>query len=260
MAELKKDKRKGLIVTLLVHLIIFLVLLRWVMSTDQAMAVEDGGLMVSFNTAQSGGQDQTNEFAEASESNVDANDDDVTAPQATETVQETVETTESTDAPEVTTEEVKPVEETPKLDNKVKNRLSSLGKRSQKANSDRDQRSGDNPGDDGSGDPSSNNTGPGGDGIGESGIGEWKGNFGGFNISGGKSLNANFEEEGIVLLDICVDRKGNIEINGIAQGTTNYNDELLRLAKEAALSYKFSPKSGTTSGGCGTFRVKFDKR
>ena len=264
--ELTTNKRKGLIATLLIHAIILLLMLQWMLKTDKALAEDDGGLMVTFNTVQSGGPDETTEFSESSES---AQEDD--QPQSEEVVTETqptpvqptnkpeTVTTDAQEAPEVVAEkETKPVKEERQLDQSLKNRLSKLGRTNKTSNSDKDQRSGDGLGNEGTGSPDADNSGPGGSGIGTQGPGKWDGNFGGFSISGGRTIHADIDETGIVILDICVDKSGKIIINGLAPGTTNYNAQLLKLAKDAANSYKFTPRSGTTTGGCGTFKVTFD--
>lgn len=264
--ELTTNKRKGLLATLLIHAILVLLMLQWLLKTDKALAEDEGGLMVTFNTEQSGGPDETTEFSESSEAQV--NEDQ---PQVEETVTESqpvtqpvtqpaTVTTDAEDAPEVTTQkEAKPVKQEPQLDPSLKERLGNFGSRNRTSTSDRDRRSGTGPGKEGTGSRDATNTGPGGSGLGDKGIGDWSGNFGGFHITGGKTILADFEVEGTVILDICVDKTGKLEIRGRAPGTTTYNEQLFKLAKEAALSYKFTPKSGATTAGCGTFKVVFKK-
>ncbi|MFP4448761.1 MAG: energy transducer TonB [Bacteroidales bacterium] len=68
----------------------------------------------------------------------------------------------------------------------------------------------------------------------------------------------NYEEEGKVVVEITVDRNGNVTkaVSGV-KGSTTLDSELLRAAKQAALNAKFDTKRGAPAYQKGTITYNF---
>jgi TonB family protein len=96
--------------------------------------------------------------------------------------------------------------------------------------------------------------------------GSGKGNTGtGFDLSG-RSLSGalpkpeyNIQEEGIVVVEITVDRNGNVvSAEPILRGTTTQNSYLWRVARQAALKARFNSDSDAPAYQKGTITYHFD--
>ncbi|MBR9859464.1 hypothetical protein GYB22_01665 [bacterium] len=106
---------------------------------------------------------------------------------------------------------------------------------------------------DGDGD---NTTGvPGGQGIGKEGPG-WKGGVDGFGVVSDYTPVNREQEFGTVVVEVCVDRNGNvISTKGGQRGTTNTSSYLRKLSEDAAKKFKFkrtASSSDVSSVNCGT--------
>jgi outer membrane biosynthesis protein TonB len=84
-----------------------------------------------------------------------------------------------------------------------------------------------------------------------------------YSLKGRKSLALpkppnNFKEGGIVVVEITVDRKGNV-IKAIPgyRGTTSTNETLINMAKQAALNAKFDPNPDAAEEQKGTITYNF---
>jgi hypothetical protein len=106
----------------------------------------------------------------------------------------------------------------------------------------------------------------GGTGTGNEGTGTGSGPDGGgvkYSLTGRRvakkpNISANSKDVGIVVVNITVDRAGNvIKAEPGARGTTTLNADKLREAKNAALSTKFSPKADGPEEQYGTMTVSF---
>ena len=106
----------------------------------------------------------------------------------------------------------------------------------------------------------------GGAGTGNEGTGTGSGPDGGgvkYSLTGRRvakkpNISANSKDVGIVVVNITVDRAGNvIKADAGARGTTTLNADKLREAKNAALSTKFSPKADGPEEQYGTMTVSF---
>ena len=106
----------------------------------------------------------------------------------------------------------------------------------------------------------------GGTGTGNEGTGTGSGPDGGgvkYSLTGRRvakkpNISANSKDVGIVVVNITVDRAGNvIKAEPGARGTTTLNADKLREAKNAALSTKFSPKADGPEEQYGTMTVNF---
>lgn len=68
----------------------------------------------------------------------------------------------------------------------------------------------------------------------------------------------DYQEEGKVVVEINVDRNGNVmSVNAGAKGSTTLNDDLLKAAREAALKAKFEPKPDAPLVQKGTITYNF---
>ncbi|MEY3342452.1 MAG: hypothetical protein RL090_136, partial [Bacteroidota bacterium] len=75
------------------------------------------------------------------------------------------------------------------------------------------------------------------------------------------SLEDNSQETGKVVIEIVVDKNGNvIEANGPARGSTTQSPNLIKKAKEAALQAKFSPSAEGVEEQRGTITFDFRVR
>jgi hypothetical protein len=106
----------------------------------------------------------------------------------------------------------------------------------------------------------------GGTGTGNEGTGTGSGPDGGgvkYSLTGRRvakkpSISATSKDVGIVVVNITVNRAGNvIKAEPGARGTTTLNADKLREAKNAALSTKFSPKADGPEEQYGTMTVSF---
>jgi len=249
----KNHDRKGAIITVLVHVILFLLLIQWVIAKDPAMMDEEGGLLVSFGEVTGGGPDATSEVAETTEQFSEP------VPTDPEVTQDEM-ITQDDNAPEVvkesqtTEQEQTEVEET--VDSDFQRRMDRMRERQ---NAHQNKRTGEGEDDKPGGDSDATDAGPGGSGPGITGDGDWFGSgLAGFGISGGVKVENESQQFGTVKLLVCVDEKGKVVSLDVIGGTTATSSYLQNLAKKAASSYKFSPKSGTDRGGCGNFVIDFD--
>jgi colicin import membrane protein len=125
---------------------------------------------------------------------------------------------------------------------------------------------------DGSGSSQGENEGEGNQGklSGEAGAGHYegtgKGDSGsGFDLSG-RSLEGalpkpeyNIQEEGIVVVEITVDRNGNVvSAEPILRGTTTQNSYLWKVARQAALKARFNSDSDASAYQKGTITYHFN--
>ncbi|MBJ7428648.1 MAG: energy transducer TonB [Bacteroidia bacterium] len=107
----------------------------------------------------------------------------------------------------------------------------------------------------GNGGLGSGGDGPGGDGTAGGGI---KYSLGGRRVAKKPVISTNSNDVGIVVVNITVDRQGNvIKAEPGARGTTTLNLDKLKVAKQAALDTKFSPKPDGPTEQFGTMTVSF---
>ncbi len=112
----------------------------------------------------------------------------------------------------------------------------------------------------GNGGPGGGGDGPGGDGDGPSGpaSGGFKYSLGGRRLAKKPVISTNSNDVGIVVVNITVDRQGNvIKAEPGARGTTTLNLDKLKVAKQAALDTKFTPKPDGPAEQFGTMTVSF---
>ena len=246
-----KYKRSGLIGTILFHGLLLLLLIIWGLSTPLPLPEEEGILISFGNTATGMGEIQPSESSPASASAPPV-------PEVKETPVLTQEHEESVAIPKkeevkpkpkpvekpkvkpkepVKTTTPKPTEtpkETPKEEPKVNPNAMYPGKQNTSSTSSSQGSTG-QPGD--QGDPKGSNT-TAGTGLGSSGVS--------YDLSGRSwrvkpSLTDNSQEFGRVVIEIIVDKYGNVtSATGPARGSTTTSLHLLNKAKDAALRAKFN--------------------
>lgn len=252
-----KHKREGFIGTVIFHIILLIVFIY--AGLTYTVPPPEYGMLVNFGTSDTGSGDVqpeksgdpviTEDVPEPVEEVVES------TPETPEPVQEQIVTQEVEDAPEVVEQPKEekpkePVEETPpkevveekpkeeekpKISSKVNNAFSKL--KNSKSTSGGSEGDDNNPGDKGqehgSMDPGAYQGGGGGNGD---------------YFLGGRKANLikpvdDSQEEGIVIVEIIVDRNGRVlKAFPGAKGSTTTSAKLYKKAKEAALKTKFTPK------------------
>lgn len=253
----RENDRKGLVGTVFIHLILFLLLMIWTMGQANEMLEEQGGLEVSFGDPLEGGTDAISETSDASSSEsqpessnpsetpVDSKDDPVV-------------TNNTAEAPEVkskTTNEVEQPKESER--GKVDSRITDFLK-----NKDKNKNSGENntsagpnntnkPG----GDPNAQKPGPGGTNKGTSGSGvSWS--LDGFVVSGIPTIVNEQQDFGTITAKICLDENGKIKYFNFEGGTSS-SPHLRGITKDAIYKFAFKALGNQTSYNCGTISITF---
>jgi TonB family protein len=249
----KKDKRKAIIGTFIFHIVLLLVLILLAFKTPLPLP-EEMGVLVDFGGGgggggQSGIVNQTTAHAVANADQIVENPNAYKTPTVTQNVEQTEVISPQTTSQHVVSE---PVVD-PRITNFWQNKQTT-------------QHTGSGTGagaGSGSGIGSGTGSGSGsGDGSGV-GSGTGSGTGPGFNLHG---RSAKFlpipeyteQEQGIVVVDVWVDRNGNVTkaISG-ARGTTTPNASLWRKAQQAALQAKFSINTSAPEEQKGTITYTF---
>jgi protein TonB len=238
-----KNKRSGLIGTIVVHVLMLLVFIFYGMTYLEPPPPEEG-ITINFGTSDDGmGEQQPVEPVSSNQETVPDQPTEETVSAPTESSQEML--TQTIEEAPTVVKKKKVMEkkvETPKEEPKPSAELAkanSQWKNKSKAQQSNEGETG-KPGDQGSleGDPNSGSRvgGPSGSGI-------------TFNLAGRKMIGVpkivdNSQEEGKVVVDIVVDQSGNVvrAIPG-GRGSTTTSPVLYRKAKEAAMRAVFSIKS-----------------
>lgn len=236
-----KEKRKGLVVTVLVHLV--LLVLFSIFGLSYVIPPPEEGITINFGTVDAGMNDVQNETP--AESNENTPTEQVVAEQEpVEQVEEEIITQDTEEAPSINKEEEKPKEEVkpvekPKEEPKPDKNLSdALNKwKTNKTEQGGGDGNTDQVGDQGAldGNKDSKNY-----------IGGGVGNGTSFSLSGRSMLSTptikdNSQNEGKVVVDIIVDKYGKVlRATPGARGSTTTNSTLYKKAREAALQTKFN--------------------
>lgn len=236
----EKNKRTGLIISILFHGLLILVFAFFGL-TYLDPPPEDEGITINFGTSDQGMMNNPNNTINQEVENTPS-ETVVSEPVPAEAVDEEVLTQNSEEAPSIDKkkekkeEVIEPVKkEEPKPDKNLSDAINKWKNKSP-AGGGGDGNTG-TPGDQGdiNGDPNSSNYTGGGSGDGIS-----------FNLSGRTmvkkpTIKDNSQEEGKVVVDIFVDKYGKvIRANAGARGSTTSNSTLYKKAKEAALATKFN--------------------
>jgi len=235
----EKNKRKGLIASVLFHSIL-LILFAFFGLTYLDPPPEEEGITINFGTTDFGSPSE-NENNPAEE-NMEESEPTPVEPVPTETVEEDILTQSEEEAPSIDKKEekkepVKEVEkkEEPKPDKNLSKALDKWkNKKSEPSGGDGETNKA---GDQGAldGDPNSNNYTGGGSGNGI------QANLNGRKMIKKPIIRDDSQEEGIVVVDIIVDQYGKVlRATPGARGSTTTNSHLYKKAKEAALQTKFN--------------------
>ncbi len=249
-----KNKRKGLVGTILFHLALLIIFLFYGLTIPVPMPEEEG-LPIELdlgNTDFGSGDEQPESTAE---------------PEVTEPISEPVEATPAESIEEVATQEElsdmsipkeerveKPVEKEPELDPRLQKIVNSNPFQTKKDNNSQGQGSTDQAGDHGKPDGS-----PTGDALqGDKTGGGISYSLGGRGFKGAPPITGNMQESGKIVVDIIVDRQGNvIRVTPGGRGSTITNGDLVRKAVEAARKAKFTPKADAPEEQKGTLTFEF---
>lgn len=235
-----KNERAGLVTTIMVHLGLFLIFLLTGLTYLEPPPPEEG-ITINFGTSNSGmgkiqpesvvnQQNLQNEdFSESAQSAASA----VNAADVTQDIEESVAMT-SEPKTQQTVEEVEP---DPEPDDELVNLLEKWSK-SGGSKTGSEGETGE-PGDQGAehGDKNSNSR------VGSGSGNGFKWNLAGRSINRKPVIRDDSQEEGRVVVDIIVNRRGEvIRATPGAKGSTTTSSYLYRLAKEAAMKTKFDAK------------------
>ncbi|HXH19664.1 MAG TPA: TonB family protein [Chitinophagales bacterium] len=265
----KKNKRRGAIISAMVHAIVVLLLL--IFGLSSAFPPPQEGILINFGTMETGKGDQPSVISEDPEK-LSPQEAEATPVEVTEKHRELV-TQNVEEAPSIRKEEKaeekkpvvkkeetkkdvkeqkKPVKEEPRVDTK------SLytGEKSDEDNPNNEGLTY-GPGDQGDpeGDPSSKNYEGDSKGLGNVGVG--------YDLAGRKLLfispiDENYTETGKVVVNIKVDRSGKVLFaKYTVKGSTTTDPMLIKLAEEAARDAKFSPNSDVAEEQFGTITFTF---
>ena len=259
--DLKKEHdRKGMVATILIHSIIFLLMLIWVMGEAKDMEETAGGVEVSFGDPDAGGPSTTNQVTNSepvptppsNPSETDAPTDNpvvtnetVDAPEMENSTKQTT-TTKTTDPVTDPTESTQPsVSEAQKAMERWK---------SKKANSETTTSSGDGTKTGPKGKPSETKTGPGGGSSGT--MGNFNYNLSGFGISEAPHIVNSSQDDGSVTVEVCLDQYGKIKSLRKTGGTSS-SQYLKNLSIDAVRKFKFFPIGDQAATNCGTITFNY---
>ncbi|MEQ9187487.1 MAG: hypothetical protein RLP15_07105 [Cryomorphaceae bacterium] len=235
----KKNKRRGLIGTIVFHLILLILFLFTGLTTPVPIPEEEG-LPVQLdlgNTDFGQGDEQPLSSTEPEES------EPITEPQPVEaspveSPEDVVTQDADSDlsAPEETKPQ-KPVEKKPELSENLKKVLQSNPFQTKDDNDSKGQGDSDQPGDHGKaeGSPEGNSL------HGDAAGGGISFDLGGRSAKNLRAIPGNYQESGLIVIDIVVDREGNVLRASVGRKTTITNASLLKAAEAEARRVKFTP-------------------
>jgi len=251
-----KNKRKGLIGTVVFHLVLLLIFLFTGLVIPDPIPEEEG-LPVELdlgNTDFGSGEEQPQNSSEPEITEPISEPEPVEAA-PTEQVEEVATQDEASDMTVPVEKPVEnPVEKKPELDEKLKKVLSSNPFQTKQDNDSKGQGSTGQAGDHGKPDGS-----PTGDALqGDKTGGGISYSLGGRGFKGAPPITGNMQESGKIVVDIIVDRQGNVvRVTPGGRGSTITNGELVRKAVEAARKAKFTPKADAPEEQKGTLTFEF---
>lgn len=256
----KENDRKGLLGTVLFHVLLFLVMLITGFGTADPIDTDNGGVTVSFGEPDEGGDDNRPAASQA----------ESTPPPASSS-EESVETTED-EAPEVTTSpvpkpktetkpnnETKPTEPTqetkPSIDPRLKAQLEKMKKAKEAGGGEGD---GPKPGTEGRSDGSEDGD-PDGTGKGTLGNGISY-NLKGFKVSNMPEIKNEKQSFGTVVVKLCVNKSGKIVSTSFGRESTTSDSYLYQISERAVRQLTIKPAgSNITDTNCGTITITFEK-
>jgi len=236
----EKNSRKGLIGTIIFHLVLLLLFLFVGMSYPDPPPPEEG-ITINFGTSDEGMGEEQPENPTSEENNETENVESETTSSTTAEEQITTQNhTETIDvnASENTTTQETTTQEEPTPSENLSEALNAFNSSESSSSNSNEGETG-NPGDQGSqdGDPNSSNHNGGGIGNGVTY------SLSGRNLLSTPKIKDNSQEQGKVVVDITVDKNGKvIKATPGGRGSTTTSALLYKKAKEAALKTKFNAK------------------
>ncbi len=254
----RENDRKGLVGTIFIHIILFLLLLIWTVGQANDMLDEQGAVEVSFGDPISGGDDATSEVAETNPTQTESNPATNTQPSPENN--DPVVTNDDADQPEVNTS---PTTTNPSTEPEIKPepadvdpRLKRWAENRNKPNSDQTKNTGNNKNDKPGGSTTADNPGPGGTNQGNNDAGmSW--NLEGFSVADWPDIKNNSQEAGKVVVEICLNASGIINRITIGPGTTTSSVYLRNLSIQSVRNFTFKAKGSQTTNNCGTITIVY---
>ena len=254
--------RKGLVATILIHSIIFLLMLIWIMGEAKEMEEPAGGVEVSFGDPAAGGASDISQVANTTPTVTPPSNPDPSTTQNDDPVV----TNDDADQPEMdnskqktqTTTTTDPNKETKKTEEPTISEAQKAMQRwkDKKANSDKTTSTGDGDKDGPKGDPGATKKGPGGKSSGT--MGNVNYNLDGFGISKNPNIVNTSQDDGSVKIAFCVDSKGKLITNTVrVVGGTATSTYLKNLSKNAIKQFEFYPFGDQASTNCGTITFNY---
>lgn len=261
----KEHDRKGLVATILIHSIIFLLLLVWVMAEADNMVDQAGGVEVSFGDPTAGGPEN---ISQVSETQPQPSPSSPSPSQPNPVTDDPVVTNDQSDAPEVqntqrqttqtqpTDEVQKPKEEEqPKINESLAERLKRLKEGRKNSETTSNGGGGDNSGP--KGQPDANKPGRGGNATSGT-MGNMNFNLTGFGIGNDPGIVNNSQEDGIVTVQVCLDKRGNLQSSRyMGNKSTTTSKYLIDLSLNAIKRIDFVPIGNQAESNCGTISFNY---
>jgi hypothetical protein len=272
----KEHDRKGLVATILIHLIVLLLLMMVIPEIKESMMDDAGMVQVSFGELDGGGPENTNSVSEPQSNPEPTQQQSNPTPNPTPTPDNPVVTNDDAeaevknDAPKQTqkTQEEKEVEkEAPKVNDRLKDRLDALKNRQKTG----DDNSSSGPGKDGpKGDPNSDKSGPGGNdptGNDNTGGGRYGSNINhslfGFGIESAPKFQNPTNKRGYVTVELCVDGEGNVIPGSVKRSLKSKvtDTELVNFTISQVRRMKFKKLGNVASDrNCGSVTIKYSQK
>ncbi len=253
--EEDKNKKRGLLTSIILHLMLILMFAFFGMSYT-IPPPEEEGITINFGYVEAGSGEVQSSNPETSPQEQTEQQEEVEeveeAVSQEEILEQSVEESASVTKKEEKKKEEEAKEEVPEPDKNLSDALNKW--KNKKDQSTEGDGTTDQAGDQGSldGDPNSKNYTGGGSGDGTS-----------FNLSGRAMLSSpkikdDSQDEGTVVVDIIVDKYGNVlRANPGARGSTTTSPILYKKAKEAAMSTKFNANPNAPEEQKGQMTFKF---
>ncbi len=251
--------RKGMVATVLIHSIIFLLMLIWVMGEAKDMEEPEGGVEVSFGDPNAGGpesisQVSTPQTSQPPPSNPSESKSETDNPMVTndDVDQPEVENTAKSTPKSQTTEPVKePVKQEPTISKEMQDALN----RFKKNNSNKTTSTGDGPKKGPKGKPTETKKGPGGQ---STGLGNGVSyNLTGFGITQNGDIINERKDDGSVTVEFCLDKSGNFLPGSVRVKKSTGSQYLRELTLKSMNLFTFQPMGEQENSNCGTITINY---
>ncbi|MBW6482966.1 MAG: hypothetical protein K0B10_07880 [Vicingaceae bacterium] len=247
----EKNSRNGVIGTILFHLLLLFIFVKFGMTYQDPPEENAGGMVINFGTTDEGMGDVQPSSTENTTSSENATQSETTTPSSAQenaltTTEESVEMNASQNPTTTTNQNTTQQQTEPTVDENLANALNALNNTNNNSSSDGNSNTSGDQGDP-NGDPNSSNYTGGGTGNGVD-----------FTLAGRsmvkvKKPNNPTQEDGKVVVEIVVDKNGKvIRATPGARGSSTTNPTLYKISKEAALEARFNVKADAPAEQKGT--------